>query len=490
MNNYSFWLAAFLSFGNVNTLLAQAQLGLRTDNYAGIQSLSLNPASIAASYPLGWDLNLFSGGFNAGNNILFVKDAHIFTVKNNWKAAAPVAALKLWFKGTPSLYYDFYNDDRPKFFAMTAEAMAPSFALNLESGHSFGVFGQMRAQMSGYRLPHIANRYRYMTYPEDSIIHLEPFKMAGMVWGEIGFNYGRQFELNDHYISIGLTIKKLWGYQSFYVENRGDTRMTKLYTDSLRADAAFIEGGITTSAQSAPYQPTGTGFSADFGAVFIPNGTPTDYKIKYGISLHDLGNIRFTDSAEWHTYDNNNIHKAQPFKSFKNIDKKNMIQSTLRNLDRMFVNADNTTATLKARAYNILLPARLQLFADYRVANLESFGQDGAFFVHGLWMQPIRMAANQTMSDALLAVTPRYETRWWSVSLPISVYNWQQTRWGLSVRAAFLTLGSDYMSSLFYKGRLDGTDFYMSLKVNPFTIGKLGKSSSNRRGKAVKCYRF
>jgi hypothetical protein len=490
MNKYSSWFILFLSFGNVNTLLSQSQLGLRTDNYAGIQSLSLNPASVSASYPLGWDLNLFSSGFSAGNNILFMKDANVFTFKQNWRKASPVAALKLWFRNTSNLYYDFYNDDRPKFVSFTSEAMTPAFQLNLESGHSFGIFGQMRAQMSGYHLPHIANRYRYMTYPEDSIIHLEPFKMAGMAWLELGFNYGRQLELNNHHISIGLTIKKLWGYQSFYVENKGDTRMTKLYTDSLRADAAFMDGGITTSAQSAPFQPTGSGFSADIGAVFIPNGTPTDYQIKYGISLHDLGNIRFTDSAEWHTITNNNIHKAQPFKAFKNVDRKNLIQSMLRNLDRMFVNADDTTATLKARAYNLLLPARLQLFADYRVANLESFGNEGAFFVHGLWMQPIRVAANQVMSDALLAVTPRYETRWWSVSLPISVYNWQQIRWGMSLRAAFLTLGSDYMSSLFYKGRLDGTDFYMSLKINPFSIGKAGKAGQNRRGKAVKCYRF
>ncbi len=468
---------------------AQAQLGLRTDNYAGIHSLFLNPAG-AASYPLSWDLNLFSTGLSVKNNILFVKDASLFTVKNNTGVIGPVPALQLRTPITPSLYYDFYNNNRPKFFSLVAEGMLPSFLMSSESGHTWGIFAQARTHVSGYDLPHIVNRYRYMSYAIDSTIHIEPSKVAGLAWTELGLNYSYALELDKNYISIGLTVKKLWGFQGGYLENTGDTRIAKLLFDSIRIQSAFIETGLTTSAQKTPEQPTGSGFSTDFGVVFIPNGTPTQYDLKWGASLHDIGAIRLTDSAQWRSISKNDIYKNITNNDLAINDKNNVITSFGQQINRKFVNADNPAAILKARSFSVLLPARLQIFVDYRMAALPIFEDDGgALYLHGLWVQPIRGGANQAMSDALAAITPRYESRWWSAALPISLHNWQQLHWGLSLRALFLTIGSDNLASWFYKGQLNGADFYMALKINPLRIEKKA-SAQGGRGKATKCYKF
>jgi Family of unknown function (DUF5723) len=471
---------------------AQAQLGLRTENYAGIHSIFLNPASAAATYPLAWDLNLISGGFAAGNNILFVKDANFFTVKSNVKRIGPDPALNapFLFEGTPALYCDAFNDNRSKFFSAVAEGMLPSFLINLESGHSWGFFAQARAQASGFGLPRVVNAYQYKAYGANAAISIEPFSLAAMTWAEAGLNYGYQIELEKSYMSIGLTLKKLWGFTGGYMQNTGDTRFAKKFTDSVELKSVAVEVAGTRNFQTAPTQVTGGGFSADLGAVFIPNGTPTDYSLKLGISFHDLGNIRFTDSASWYRFEQKTVNKTIAFADLQNISKKQNITEMLNDLNVLLVDRQHPIPFTRSNQFSVILPSRMHVFADYRVANLETFNQEGAFFVQGLWVQPIRAAANQVMSDAILAITPRYESRWWSASLPISVYNWQQTRWGLSLRAGFLTIGSDYMSSLFYKGRFDGTNFYMALKINPFTVGKWSKSNSGTGKNSTKCYRF
>jgi hypothetical protein len=487
----NFFLSCLLAL-SYNTVVAQAQLGLRTENYAGIHSLFLNPASVAATYPLAWDLNLISGGLAVGNNIAFVKDANLFTVKNNARYIGPAPALKMpfLFEGTPKLYYDFFNDSRSKFFSAVAEGMLPSFLINLESGHSWGLFAQARGQASGFELPHVINRYRYMTYSADSAIKIEPFSLAAMTWAEAGLNYGYQIELDKSYMSIGLTLKKLWGFSGAYLQNAGDTRFAKQFIDSVELKSIAIETAYTGNLQTDPTRVTGSGFSVDFGAVFIPNGTPTDYSWKFGISFHDLGSIRFTDSASWYRFEQKKVDKRVSFNDLHSIDQSDGIPAALKDLNALFVDKQHPIAFTRSNQFSVILPSRMHLFADYRIANLETFNQEGAFFVQGLWVQPIRAAANQVMSDAIVAITPRYESRWWSASLPISFYNWQQTRWGLSLRAAFLTIGSDYMSSLFYKGRFDGTNFYMALKINPFTIGKWAKSERSSGNGSTKCYRF
>jgi hypothetical protein len=67
---------------------------------------------------------------------------------------------------------------------------------------------------------------------------------------------------------------------------------------------------------------------------------------------------------------------------------------------------------------------------------------------------------------------------------------------GLAARVAFLTFGSDNLPSLFYQKKFTGTDFYMGLKINGFSLFKGNGISLNRKksGKLkrrkIKCYSF
>jgi hypothetical protein len=94
-------------------------------------------------------------------------------------------------------------------------------------------------------------------------------------------------------------------------------------------------------------------------------------------------------------------------------------------------------------------------------------------------------------------VTPRFEHRWFSASLPVSLNNWQSVRVGFAARLGFLILGTDDFGGLFGQGNYNGTDFYIALKINPFNIGGglfegfggVARRRYGGKGK-VKCYDF
>ena len=60
-----------------NTLLiAQEQLGLRLDNYSGVNAIALNPAG-SATYLMGWDINLVGVGATFHNNLGYIEKASL-----------------------------------------------------------------------------------------------------------------------------------------------------------------------------------------------------------------------------------------------------------------------------------------------------------------------------------------------------------------------------------------------------------------------------
>ena len=98
-----------------------------------------------------------------------------------------------------------------------------------------------------------------------------------------------------------------------------------------------------------------------------------------------------------------------------------------------------------------------------------------------------------------MAVVPRFEHRWVSFSLPVVLNDWQSLRVGAAARLGWLYLGSDNLGSFFKKQKLTGTDFYIGLKINAFSLNfnkgnSLTRESNPYRGRRkmgkIKCYSF
>ena len=85
----------FLFFQMPKSAIAQTQLGLRLENYAGINGIPLNPTA-GINNPLGWDVNIAAAGSFFANNFAFIRNTNLISVlkKSRWLSASlPVSLL-------------------------------------------------------------------------------------------------------------------------------------------------------------------------------------------------------------------------------------------------------------------------------------------------------------------------------------------------------------------------------------------------------------
>jgi hypothetical protein len=204
------------------------------------------------------------------------------------------------------------------------------------------------------------------------------------------------------------------------------------------------------------------------------------YGWRLGVSFLDLGTMHMNKNVQVH----NIIIKESADISTKdfttiNLKSDNVITEVMNRLSEQTM-GDRSKSYYKNNFY-VLMPAVMQITADYAVRK--------DVFINALLQKRVTPFELMLERDDLLAITPRYETRWIGASLPISLVNFRQLHMGLAARVGFLTFGTDYLGSFFGKNNVTGTDFYMALKVNPFEIGKWTKREVKRNPNA-RCYRF
>ena len=107
-------------------------------------------------------------------------------------------------------------------------------------------------------------------------------------------------------------------------------------------------------------------------------------------------------------------------------------------------------------------------------------------YVSGTAVVGMRFKGNAVERSDLLAVTPRYENRWFEFGIPVSIYRWKDIRMGTYVRLGPLTIGTETLNSWLIPGQLEGSDIYFALKINS---GMFNKASNDRKDmKGTGCY--
>jgi Family of unknown function (DUF5723) len=468
-----------------NNVFSQEQLGLRLGSYAGINGVLLNPTA-GVNNPLGWDVNIVSFGTFVANDYIFIRDASVSSFFRNLKTLGPAPETQITVPSQPTHFFDFFNRNHNKFFSSQLFVGLPSFQLNLENGHSFGFFMGQRSALTTRQIPIIADPYE-QTSPLGFRYEVPPMVVSGMAWGEIGFNYAHNMGSEaDGGLSFGINAKILRANQGFFLQSLNGTAFTRITKDSARLDALNVRGGFTNNFIDNPLANNGFGFGFDIGAQFVVATGDMDYRpylFRLGASLMDVGLVLFTTNNEIHAVkltepvkldvkDYQNVNKRQP--QFDILQQFN--QSVFGKPDSSYIGSN----------FGLGLPTALSLEGD--VCFTENF------FVNGLLIQRLQMSDFAVSKDNVFAVTPRFESRWLGASLPVSVLNYRQVRLGFAARLAFLTIGTDHLISFLGQKKLSGSDIYFALKMNAFSLGKLGKNvgfwGSKGSRKKAKCYRF
>lgn len=483
-NNYHWFIIyisiGFLLMGITASSNAQEMLGVTLSDYNGISSTMLNPALMTGSRSY-LDINVVSGNIFFENSIYYLPTSfNTFPKFVNGKYNLYEGQFKY---GRSFNYYD--NTDE-KYMVANVKLMGPS--VMIQSGkHAFGFTTTVRTAQAGnkipYELPVIS--YEEISFEEIQRIEFDDYNVnfTGMIWGEIGLSYAYDLiDYRDNRLTIGANVKVLLGSQGAYVDARN---INYIIVDSktlniINLDADFGYAlPLDSETNQINFNPLirGFGFGADLGIVYTKKRSAInyggerlicakpyhDYYFKIGASLLDFGSVSFKNGSELHRFDNVGYYWEQ-FDTVQFSDTKHILQ------DMSTVFYGDPDSSFVNNKVSIGLPTAFSLLIDYHFNN--------NIYLGFTWIQPLKILKNTIWHPAQLALIPRYEKRYFGISLPVSYFNYYKLRIGMSIRIYTLTIGTDNLGSWFGVNDFTGSDIYFSFKFN---LGK-GRCLSSRKG--------
>lgn len=464
---------------------AQEQLGIRLDNYAGINGVLLNPAHHLTT-PFSWDVNLVEGAQFFDNNYAFLRQTKLTDLLRKTSEIDILSAPDIDDESKiPDNTYvvDYYNDNKKRYANILTSVTGPSFYARINENHALGLFTRARFMANGKGVSDNLSYYVWDERPFFEEFSVDAFGLGAMSWSEVGLNYMYSKETTSGRLGLGVSVKFLQGYEAAYFQSEEDFLLTKLPNDSLSGSPVIVNFGFTNSNLDDDFnlQQNGAGVGFDLGLVYAIGGEEEGYDWKIGFSLLDIGFIRFNQSEQHRIVTNaTSLLQTTAYNSFNEL-------ADLPETAQLFSEQllDDPNASLQGDGFSMFLPSAFSIQID------RSFSPNfflNAAVVHGFAMNKIT-----TKRGSIFALSPRFESRWFGASVPISVYNWQDLNLGLSLRLGFITLGTDNLLSMINAGEFTGTDAYFAIKINPLGIGKSGggfkRLSKGGKGK-VQCYDF
>lgn len=476
-------IISMVVFAFSNSTQAQERLGLANGNYAGTTGMPLNPSSMVDSKA--WlDINL--AGVDA-----FLWNNYAYMSKDNFRFIRDIS-------NPPSPQFNL--NGREKHGVVNLRVDGPSFTLS-HGKNAFGFHTAARTFVSFEDIMEpsaqfISNGLSYE--PQEGIAYQQPEMGAyATAWAEVGLSYGRiVYQQDKHLVTAGITGKYLMGIGHYSVHLDD---LTHTVTNDQDWNVSNFNGQY---AMTDPGVATGHGFGVDIGATYkrmledVTNYEPhtpqsdcgtIDYKYKIGVSLLDLGGIRFNKNSLVRQY--NNVSATVQ-------DYPNSGINSIADADAYLagqLGTDGNSVTTSDR-YSTQLPSAVSVQFDYNIGK--------NFYANATWVQGFRFG-NKTsgIRRSILGITPRYEIKWFEAALPISLYDYRHPQVGLAFRFYNITIGSDNILPFFFPVDVYSGNIYASVKItlfkNPACRTKRsrgGKSRSKRtpikKGSAVDCPAF
>lgn len=443
---YSLLLGSFLLTATVS--FAQNLLGISTSRYGGTNRLYINPA-LAADSP--------------GKIYLNVATANLFANNNYVRYQGPYSLIRLISGNVPAQYrhpdgslifsVDYTRetlDGKPKNGTLSGEVRGPAILMRTGRSGAFAVTTRLRAvgQITGASESLLS---ALRTGLDDGTLYAIPsndnqFNANTNTYSELGLTYaGTVWEGDGQRLLLGATAKLLLGYNAQHLINRGlnyriasdandplGPYLEVNHLDATLGNTTFLQnrtlGPRTLFSPSAP----GRGVGFDIGFTYVNQYDADSPALRLGAALTDLGGLSYT--GEEYRYDNLEQNPVR----FRSSDF-NRVNGSVE-IARIIQQKLNTGRSPEQTRFRAGLPTALNLTLDYQLP-----GGLGLNVTYLMDARPERATAIH--QPTLLAVTPRYDTRWLSLAVPVAYLNGGLTA-GASVRVGPAWLGSDNLPGL------------------------------------------
>lgn len=442
--------------------------GITLSNFGGINTVRLNPSSLVTSR-LYYDVNLIAGDVFVENNFLFIhkEDYGIykFLKRNPDLPSTDVPGEGLDYNASTEFINGFEKTD----------FLGPSFSM-VFGDHAAGISTRAVTMTSVTKLPEYLGELMFEGLEYDTLHGIpqnhDRFTASSAAWWEVGLSYAFDFKKSQFQKwSFGVNLRSLWGYAGAYLvsENANYTIVNDSAIDIRNLDAeigysipidyetnAFPDGGKTMK---------GRGTVIDLGVSFTKkqsvssNRKPKNYCLyeyeeylyKIGLSLLDIGSIRFKENAQVHSFDNVSAN-------WQEVDTLgfNNINDLTRQLSEVFYGDPEASKT--ANNFVLGMPAALSFQADYNYFS--------NWHISSMVIFPLKLRNAQLHRPGQALLSLRYETEIFEVALPVSLYDFEKPRIGLSARVYYFTIGTDKIGGFFGYNDFYGMDIYFSVKFH------------------------
>ncbi|MFH0893184.1 MAG: DUF5723 family protein, partial [Bacteroidota bacterium] len=452
---------------------SQELLGVVNSTTSGVNSPLINPAGMADSR-FWLDINILTLDVFAENNMVYMsKNDYYFTKlfkDNNYTTDRE--------NRDGTMIFDKYNSKNKKLYS-SIRLQGPEFMMSL-GRHSFALIDGIRFATSMKGLPfHVAKlAYEGTDYAplQNKTYTADKFRWAAAGWGEIGLSYSYIIKHEKtKLIAVGASVKKLFGIYGGYLNNNKFTynvlNDSVMQIDNLNASFGYggpfdYAGGGTGGGKLF----SGRGWGFDLGFVLMNkpsvgyNGfhkpcsqTYRDYDWKLGVSILDIGGIKFKSNAAKYSFnDVSTIWNGIDTFKYRN-------QTQINNEMNYHFGTGSPDQFLAGNNISIGLPTALSIQYDYRYTK--------NWYFNGTIVYPLHFSKTGIRRASQFAFTPRYERKKWEVNLPVSVYDMQSLRMGLAVRVLSVTVGTEKLSPFLGTKDFTGLDLYVAVKVS-FDKGK------------------
>lgn len=460
-------------------LAAQNQWGIISSNFAGIQSIWINPANIV-NQPYDYDFNLisFSGGLS--NNAFYYDRANLPQRALNNDLNFQIGSHDTLLTTDGKKKYPIRKDITENNYAFgELNIMGPALLVN-KRDRAWAVSLSQRNFMSVVNAGRLAAHTFYdglgVTRFWNEKVILEDLNIAFLSWYEGSYTQARVLRENRHYMfKAGASGKLLLGIGAGFFADHG--------TDAYyRPDSTFqitrsnftlvraIGDGKSISPMSDLGSPKGFGLGFDVGVVFLRKDKTvrkrgicpnlygeyefyTKNKWRFGASLLDWGIIYFGSNAKRTDFVNDSI-------TWRRMD--TIFTPNLLRVERAFLTVfeNQPQAMVSSSDYFFaILPSCISFQFDAKVYS--------NIYVNASWIQRVSVGAvTHVRRMNTIALTPRIESDWFELAFPMRLIEYRSFVSGAAIKFHFLYFGSDrILEILGYTERILGGDFYAGIKL-------------------------
>ncbi|MFT4898449.1 MAG: hypothetical protein ACI9U0_000232 [Flavobacteriales bacterium] len=443
---------------------SQDEYGIAHSNYAPTKTFLHNPTNTLDNKTY-FDFNLIGAGVFVYNDYLFQKGTQFSFMKN-------IVLAEEW----PDFQFNTNGNLKQGFQDADVQLISGAFQYK-EHGFAFGVrtrtyFDFRRVSTSVGKLIKDGTG-RFEDYYGETLNTKKMF-MNQTAFTDISVSYSNMFYHFAHKsMALGITAKYLMGITGAGVKV---DELEFNVSDPSTTDFFKFDGSVAYGVGDSGKLSAGSGFAVDLGYVYkktlhnVTHYEPFskssacenyDYKLKIAAAIIDLGLINFNKQASRIDIETDPTQVALDANSL-----------TFDNFGDFAI--DNFTNITKTDEFRMLTPAALNIQVDYNLEN--------NFFISGQYMHGFfRRNAFGVKRPHVLAMSGRYQRKWFEGSLVASAYNYQDFRMGLAIRFGYLTFGTDKLLSMFGIADFYGTDAYFNIRY--FMTRKPGCKRRHKKGR-------